>query len=215
MTTEETAVAELQKKIEERDNELADLKKKIDGLDSLNGKRGTEIGEVRKQLEELAELKKAITDLKEDRDALKKELDEVKTLKSKEPEGKKDTSPPEPKLSDKEKAEKLESELNEDERKEVEGFVSKLTADDRKRFVSDDAYRVAVLSQVKSKEDGVNPDSIWRIPPKKKASGDDLEKTVSELFKKYKSGNLVVDERSGGYGSASKPKAVNAPPKFL
>ncbi len=198
-----------EKLVKELTDKIEALQKKVDGLDSLNGKRATEIGDVRKQMEEFTALKDAIKSLTEDRDAVKKELE---ALKSKGPKDGKDTSPPDNKLSDKELADKLETDLTDAEKKDVEALYNKLPDSDKKAFVDDDAFRVAVLKQAKSGKDSVTPDGPWRVKkPVTPPSSEELEKRVIELFKKHRAGVTLVDERSGGYGDkkvSSQPKAV-------
>lgn len=214
MTDKNEDIAALQAKIDDYEKRMTDLLKKVEGLDSLNGKRGTELGEIRERAKKIDELEGLVKTLAEDRDAVKKELEELKTASAKGTEGKpKETSSPSPKPSDKELADKLESELTDAEKKEVEGFVMNMTPEDRKAFVSNDTFRVAVLRQAKP-EGKTDPDSIWRVPVKK-ASGEDIDARVRDLFKKHKSGNLVVDEKTGGYGSPIKTKSEHAPPKFI
>jgi len=204
-------IEELEELVEGLTKRLAEKEKEIDGIQSLKGKWSGEVGDMRKQVEELVGLKETVTTLTEDRDAVKKELE---ALKSKGPVQREENPPPAPKTSDKELADKLESELTDAEKKEVEGFIGKLTADDKKRFVSDDTFRVAVLEQAKTGDGKVDPDSIWRVAPKKpKSSGEDIKAMVADLFKKHKSGNLVIDERGGGYGQRREAK-VEKPVKF-
>ncbi len=201
-------VEELEVDLAAMQKRLTDKEKEIDGIQSLKGKWSGEVGEVREQLKELVSLKDAAKILTESLDAVKKELD---ALKSNGPTKREEQPPPAPKTSDKEQADKLESELTDAEKKEVEGFLENLTADDKKRFVSDDAFRVAVLEQAKTGK--VAPDSIWRVT-KKKDSREDLKSVVADLFKKHKSGNLVIDERGGGYGIKREVKAEK-PVKFI
>jgi chromosome segregation ATPase len=203
-------IEELEALVDGLTKRLTDKEKEIDGIQALKGKWSGEVGDVRKQLEDLTGLKDTVKTLTEDRDAVKKELE---ALKSKETVvEREDKTPPASKVSDKELADKLESELTDAEKKEVEGFITNLTADDKKRFVSDDTFRVAVLEQAKTGNGKVAPDSIWRVT-KKKDSREDLKSVVADLFKKHKSGNLVIDERSGGYGQRREAK-VEKPVKF-
>jgi len=204
-------IEELEELVEGLTKRLTDKEKEIDGIQALKGKWSGEVGDVRKQLEELTELKDTVKTLTEDRDSVKKELE---ALSSKEPAVKREEQPPPvSKVSDKELADKLESELTDAEKKEVEGFIVNLTPDDKKRFVSDDTFRVAVLEQAKTGNGKAAPDSIWRVTSKKKDSREDLKSVVADLFKKHKSGNLVIDERSGGYGQRREAK-VEKPIKF-
>lgn len=201
----EVEVAAMQKR-------LTDKEKEIDGIQSLKGKWSGEVGEVREQLKELASLKDAAKTLTESLDAVKKELD---ALKSKGTETREDKKPTELELSDKELADKLESKLNDAQKKELDAFLDKLTKEDQARFESDDTYRVAVLEQATGNGEGSPDSKRWRIAAKKpKASGEDIKALVADLFKKHKSGNLVIDERGGGYGVKREVKAEK-PVKFL
>jgi chromosome segregation ATPase len=206
-------VEELAAKVEALEKEREALQKKVDGLDSLNGKRGTEIGEVRKQLEDISALKDAIKSLTEDRDAVKKELE---ALKSKAPVGGKDTPPPDKKLSDKELADKLESELTDAEKKDVEDLFNKLPDADKKAFVDDDTFRVAVLKQAKAGNGEVNPNGPWRVKkPVAPPSGEELERRVKELFKTHRAGGPLIEQRGGGYGERKPAQDPIKPKKFI
>jgi len=198
-------VEELQANVEELTKRLDDKAKELDGLQSLKGKWSNEVGDVRKEMDVLKGELKSLT---VDRDAVKQELE---ALKSK-PDTGKVNSPPEAKVSDKELADKLETGLTEAEKKEVEELWKKLPDDDKKAFVENDAFRVAVLKQAKAKDGKVNPDSPWRVQPKP-PSGD-LESKVKELFKKHRSGVTLIDERGGGFGTARQSKEFT-PTKFL
>lgn len=200
MTTEE-----LQAKVAEMQNQLNEKVKELDGLQSLKGKWSNEVGDVRKEIETLKGELKTLT---ADRDAVKQELE---TLKSKSVAGK-DNSPPVAKTSDKDLADKLESELTEAEKKDVEELWKKLPETEKKAFVSDDTFRVAVLKQAKASEGKVNPDSPWRVKPK--PSSEDLEAKVKDLFKKHRAGVTLIDERGGGYGP-SKVIQAKPPVKFM
>lgn len=196
---------ELMAKIQSFESQLADKNKELEGLQSLKGKWSNEVGDVRKEIETLKGELKTLT---EDRDSVKKELE---ALKSKPVVGK-DIPPPAPKTSDKELADKLESELTEAEKKDVEDLWKKLPDTEKKAFVTDDTFRVAVLKQAKAVEGKVNPDSPWRVKPK--PSSEDLEAKVKDLFKKHRAGVTLIDERGGGYGPA-KVTPAKGPVRFM
>jgi len=200
-------VEELEAKVTELQSQLGEKAKELDGLQSLKGKWSNEVGDVRKEIDAL---KGEVKNLAADRDAAKTELD---ALKSKSGGTGKENLPPASKVSDKELADKLETELTEAEKKEVEELWKKLPDDDKKAFVDNDAFRVAVLRQAKAVDGKVNPDSPWRVKPK--PSGEDLDAKVKDLFKKYRSGSTVVDERGGGFGAPRQPKQAVAPVKFM
>jgi chromosome segregation ATPase len=198
-------IEELQASIEELNKKLEDKSKELDGIQSLKGKWSNEVGDVRKEMDVLKGELKSLT---EDRDAVKKELE---ALKSKADSGKVNL-PPVARVSDKELADKLETELTDAEKVEVEELWKKLPDSDKKAFVENDAFRVAVLKQAKAIDGKVNPDSPWRVKPK--PSGDDLENKVKDLFKKHRAGVTLIDERGGGFGTP-RPTKEFSQAKFL
>jgi chromosome segregation ATPase len=201
-------IEELQEKFEALEKAHTDKTKELDGLQSLKGKWSNEVGEVRKQIEDLTAREKVVAEKLE---AATKELE---SLKSK-PAGKTENPPPAPKLSDKELADKLESDLTDAEKKDVEGLYNKLPDSEKKAFVEDDTFRVAVLKQAKTGSGQVNPNSPWRVvKPAPPPSSEELENRVKELFKKHRAGDTLIEQRGGGYGER-KVSQDSKPKKFL
>jgi len=202
-------IEELEKVVEGLTAKLDEKGKELDGLQKLKGTWSNEVGEVRKQSEVLA------GELNTAKEAVEALTEDVKTLKSKEPPKTpgKDNPPPVAKVSDKDQADKLESELNEAEKKVVEELYKKLPDDEKKAFKDDDTFRVAVLKQAKAGDSTVNPDSPWRV--KTEPSSEDLDKKVKDLFKKYGSGSQLVDERNGQFGKSGEHKKDTGPRKFI
>lgn len=206
-------LTELQTKVEALESKLADKEKELDGLQSLKGKWSNEVGDVRKKTDDLtstiASLKAALDEVKGDRDALKAEIE---SLKSKGTEGKSGQPPPAPKPSAKDEADRLESELTDDEKKLVEKVLA--SDEDKASFVSDDNFRAAVLKRVRAESGDGGPSSIWRV--KKQASSDDLLTKVDKMFSKHKG----QDTSDGGKGRFGQPRVIKAadgqkPVKFV
>lgn len=203
-------IEELKDLVDKLTKQVDDKAKELDGLQKLKGSWSNEVGEVRKQNEDLVASLKAAT---EKLDSVTKE---VEALKSNSQAGKTVNPPPEPKLSDKELADKLESKLTDAEKKDVEALFAKLPDADKKAFVEDDAFRVAVLKQAKAGDGKVNPNSPWRVvKPATPPSSEELENRVKELFKKHQSGVTLIDERGGGLGERKKAQDPTKPLKFL
>lgn len=188
---------ELEAKVAALEKELADKAKKLEGLDSLNGKRGTELGEIREKLKANEDLQASIKTLTEKLDSATKEIESLKSTKSTTV---KETQPPPLAESDTERAEKLAAALNEEERKLAEAFVKSQGQDAIKKFNTDDKYRVAVLEEVNAGNGKVAPDSIdWREKPKKVTS-DDIRKQLRVEYEKFVSKGLPPDVRGGDFG---------------
>lgn len=192
-------IEELETLVNDLAGQVAEKTKEIKGLQELKGGWSNEIKEVREAAKALEAIKGELKTLTEDRDAVKKELD---ALKLKESEAGKANLPPVSKESDKEQADKLESKLTDEQKDEIGKFVKSLSEEDQSKFVNDDTFRVAVMKQATTGNGSANPDSIWRVT-KSKASGDDTETSVKKLFNKWKSGELVTDERGGKHGKAN------------
>lgn len=192
-------VEELEGKVAQLEKELADKAKKLEGLDSLNGKRGTELGEIREKLKEAEELKASVKVLT---DKLESATKEIESLKSNKPAATKETQPPSQAGSAKEQADRLEESLTDDERKKVEAFLEAMPEKERKSFVEDDSVRVAVFEGIKSGNGKVVPDGIWRV--KKPASGEDVVSKMKKALEKFNQGKLVTDERGGDFGKPRK-----------
>lgn len=201
----EVTIESLQKLVDKKDEELKELRKKLDefdkkvtDLDSLRGKHGTELGELRKKVDEY---EGRITALTEDRDAVKQELEALKKPKS---DGQ---VPPANEKPLREQADELEATLSEDEKKEVEEAVKEAgSSDDPLLREAAEAFkksaeepdneeanraRIAFLSKVKPK--GEAHPSLWRVnrPP---AKDKDIERVVEKLLNKRK--GIATDERA-------------------
>lgn len=197
-------VEELEAKIVALEKEREQLTKKVEGLESLSGKRGTELGEIREKFKESEALATSIKDLTEKLDSATKEIESLKSIKP----TLKDTQPPPPAESDAEKAEKLEKQLTDEEKKLVEGYLEK-NPEVRDEFIKSDSVRVALLEEVKAGNGKVAPDSIWRVKPK--PSGDDSVKKIRSALKEYMSKGLPPDTRGGDFGRSQREPTLRKP----
>ena len=181
---------EVEALLEKVTKEMADKNTELNGLQTLKGKWSEEMGDVRKVKEEF---ESKLNGLEESRDAFKAEIEALKKVPVKKDE---ENPPPPSKESVKEQADKLESELTDDEKKLVETILKGASDEDQKSFASNDTYRVAVMKEAKAGNGKEDPKSIWRVS-KPKSSSDDLDGRIQELFKKHRGERTVTDERRG------------------
>ena len=207
-------IDKVKQELADTNEKLAKVLKEVEGLQSLRGAQSNEIGEARKQLAKLEELETLVKDLKGSRDAL---LDEVKALKEKGSGAVKGPTPTETE-SEREKADRLEAGLTDDEKGKIKKIIAIWRESDEdkanvERYKTDDAFRVALFEQVKDRQPA--DDELFRVKPKVTASGEDVKSLVAKLMKQDRVRNVVVPDERGTRGGGAEPPRPSGPKKFV
>lgn len=207
-------IDKVKQELADTNEKLSKVLKEVEGLQSLRGAQSNEIGEARKQLAKLEELETLVKDLKGSRDAL---LDEVKALKEKSPGAVKGPTPTEAE-SEREKADRLEAGLTDDEKGKIKKIIAIWRESDEdkanvERYKTDDAFRVALFEQVKDRQPA--DDELFRVKPRVATSGEDVKSLVAKLMKQDRVRNVVVPDEQGTRGGGAEPPRASGPQKFV
>ena len=204
-----TELGEVNEKLRKAQEQAESAKKELENLQSAFGKQGDKFGSALKAAEDKL---KELDDLKASQTAL---LEDIKSLKES---GKASGSASQKVESDREKAERLESELTDKERAELKEITEALEGSDDpndkaelESLSKDDAYWVAVLERVKSRQPASN--GVFRSKPKVVPSSDDVAARVQKLMKNERVRNVVADEK-GTRGGGYEPPKPSGPKKF-